>query len=77
MSDRHVYAVLRNAVERIKEHEAHWLEYLHSEVPSYCPEDGYVDDEEAGRMDEIQEDQAFSAQELLRDLLKRFEEVTS
>ncbi|MEU1353909.1 hypothetical protein ABZ410_08385 [Streptomyces cinnamoneus] len=77
MSDGKACAVLWNALERMKEHEAEWLQYLREEVSSYDLDGNGADDGEVSRMDEIQTAQAFSAQELLRDLMQRFEGVVA
>ncbi|UFQ16446.1 MULTISPECIES: hypothetical protein [Streptomyces] len=70
--------LLRDAVKRIRQHEAEWLATLREEVPSYDPADNLADDgPETDRMDEVQTDQAFDAQLLLRDLLKEFEGVAA
>ncbi|MER5441100.1 hypothetical protein [Streptomyces sp. NPDC002790] len=70
--------VLRDAVKRIRAHEADWLATLREEVPSYDLEENNADQgEEANRMDEVQTDQAFDAQLLLRDLLEKFAAVTA
>ncbi|MFH8346820.1 hypothetical protein [Streptomyces sp. NPDC018045] len=69
--------VLRNARKQIEDHEAGWLATLREEVPSYDPDEGYADDHEVWRMDEVQRDQAFAAQELLRDLLTEFRKVAA
>ncbi|GAA4071562.1 hypothetical protein [Streptomyces hundungensis] len=68
--------VLRDALKRIKDHEAEWLSMLCEAVPSYSPEDNLADDGwDTDCMDEIQTSQAFDAQLLLRTLLAEFEQV--
>ncbi|MFD7015867.1 hypothetical protein [Streptomyces sp. NPDC059928] len=70
--------LVADAVSRIKEHESAWLATLKDEVPSYCEEESYADQGgDVNRMDEVQADQAFAAQELLRTLLKEFEGVAA
>ncbi|MCC2279492.1 hypothetical protein LKL35_29280 [Streptomyces sp. ET3-23] len=70
--------MLRDAAERIRQHEADWLATLREEVPSYDPEENLADDgPETDRMDEVQTDQAFDAQSLLRQLLEDFEGVAA
>ncbi|MER6380745.1 hypothetical protein ABT274_12275 [Streptomyces sp. NPDC001127] len=70
--------VLRDAAKRMRRHETDWLATLREEVPSYDPEENVADDgPDTDRMDEVQTDQAFDAQTLLRDLLKEFEVALS
>ncbi|MEV0445709.1 hypothetical protein AB0I84_17665 [Streptomyces spectabilis] len=69
---------LRDAVKRIRDHEAGWLAMLREEVPSYDPEENIADDgEETDRMDFIQNEQAHDAQLLLRELFEEFAALTT
>ncbi|MFG2228059.1 hypothetical protein [Streptomyces sp. NPDC048644] len=66
--------VLRDAVERIRQHEAEWLDLLCKAVPSYDPEENLANNgDDTDEMDFIQNEQAHDAQLLLRDLLKEFQ----
>lgn len=69
--------VVRAALRRIQDHEAEWLEKLQDEVPSYNPDINEASDDETGRMDEIQADQAFEAQHLLLALMEEFERTVA
>ncbi|MFI6682537.1 hypothetical protein [Streptomyces sp. NPDC050485] len=71
-------AIIRGAVKRIRKHEGDWLATLREEVPSYDPQENLADGgPETDRMDEVQTDQAFDAQALLRQLLEDFEGVVA
>ncbi|MBT2383848.1 hypothetical protein [Streptomyces sp. ISL-11] len=66
--------VLRSSIKRIREHEAQWLRCLREEVPSYDPDLNDADCvDDVRRMDEMQTDQAFDAQLLLRALMTDLE----
>ncbi|MCF3100991.1 hypothetical protein IPZ58_05300 [Streptomyces roseoverticillatus] len=69
--------IVLDVLTRIRDHEAEWLSTLREVVPSYDPVANEASDGETSRMDEVQTDQAFAAQQLLRELMKEFEVATT